>query len=81
MLNVEVVKQHFVNIFAKIHRKYCLGNGIVKTTSEQYIIYLFSGLEEVGGKLQKVICQCVHTWTFSDKTIFVCYVHFVLLCI
>ena len=34
-------------------------------------LYLFCGLEEVGEKeLQKVICQCVHTWTYSDQTIF-----------
>lgn len=78
MLNVEVVKCHFVNIFLLKFIGDCLGNGIVKP-----LLSTLQWLEEVEGKeLQKVICWCVNTWTFSDKIIFL-YVnmHFVLLCI
>lgn len=51
MLNVEVVKCHFVNIFLLKFIGNCLGNGIVKP-----LLSTLQWLEEVEGKeLQKVI--------------------------
>ena len=77
MLNVEVIKCHFVSTFLlKFIGNNCLGNGIVKP------LLSTEWLEEVEGKeLQKVICWCVNTWTFSDKTIFCMFTCILFCCV
>jgi hypothetical protein len=85
MLNVEVVKYHFASIFfAKTHELLSSGSGVM-SPSDQYCLYLFSGLEEVlGGSDNGCVVVCVYVCvcvcvTLSDA-IFI-YLHFVLLCV
>lgn len=49
MLNVEVVKYHFVNIFLLKFMNRCLLGVEFEPLCEQYCLSLLSGLEEVLG--------------------------------
>ena len=78
MLNVEVVKYHFASIFfAKTHELLSSGSGVM-SPSDQYCLYLFSGLEEVLGGNDTGHAD-VFIRDLSD--VISIYLHFVLLCV